>query len=84
MTDIHVHEVLQMMAAAETGFTRASLARAIVDRFGGDARFTTCTSRGLTPDALVDFIEARGKLTGPEDALRLDRSKSCACDPGEA
>ena len=78
--EVHVHEVLQMMAASPEGFTRESLAGAVLDKFGEAARFTTCSARGLTAGALVDFIEARGKLMGPDDALRLDPSKQCACD----
>ena len=70
-----------MMAASPAGFTRASLAEAIRDRFGREARFHTCSSSGLTAEQLVVFIDERGKLAGPDDALRLDPSKQCHCDP---
>lgn len=81
--EVHVHEILQMMAASERGFTRDSLEQAVLEKFGDDARFTTCSCSGMTAKGVVEFIEARGKLMGPEDDLRLDPAKQCACDMSE-
>ena len=78
--EIHAHEVLQMMAASETGYTRATLTQAMAEQFGQDARFKTCSSGGLTAAALVDFLDERGKLAGPEDALHLAPGEECTCD----
>lgn len=80
MMEIHAHEVLQMMAASETGYTRDTLAKAIHETFGQDARFKTCSGGGLTAADLVVFLDERGKLAGPEDALHLAPGEECTCD----
>jgi probable metal-binding protein len=81
--EVHIHEILQMMAAAGQGWTREGLAQAVVDTFGEEARFATCSGSGLDAREAVAFIEARGKLMGPEDALQLDPGNPCACDARE-
>ena len=78
--EVHAHDVLNMIAASETGYTRASLAEAMRGRFGPDARFQTCSGGGMTAEELVAFIDERGKLAGPDHALRLAPDGSCACD----
>jgi probable metal-binding protein len=45
MTEIHAHEVMHMMLERGEAFSRESLARAIVERFGADARFNTLRTR---------------------------------------
>ena len=77
--EVHAHEVLQMIAASETGFTRASLTDAIIEKYGPETRFSTCGGGGLTAAALVAFLDERGKLTGPKDALRLKPGEACQC-----
>lgn len=79
--EVHVHEILQMMATSGRGYTRESLAQAVLEKFGADTRFSTCAGGGLTAEGVVEFIEARGKLMGPDDALRLDPEKQCECGP---
>jgi probable metal-binding protein len=78
--EIHAHEVLKMIAESETGYTRASLIEAIREKFGPDARFATCGGGGLTAEDLVTFIDERGKLAGPADALQLAPGEECSCD----
>ncbi len=47
MTDIHAHEIMHMMLETDGGFSRESLAQAIIERFGTDARFHTCSANGM-------------------------------------
>ena len=61
-TEIHGHEVLDLIRASERPFTTTSLATAIVERFGPDARFYTCSASGLTAEELIIFFAQRGKF----------------------
>ena len=78
MREAHAHDVLQMMATSGITYTRESLVQAVLEQFGEDTRFHTCAGQGMNAEEIVAFIEARGKLMGPEDDLRLDPSKQCS------
>ncbi len=77
---IHGHAVMDMMIAADQAYTRESLRAAIVERFGEDAVFYTCSASGLDVDAMIDFLAGHGKLKGEPGALRLDPSTRCDDD----
>lgn len=59
--------------------TKQQLVDAIIERFGAEEQFCTCSVQGLTAAELVDFFEARGKFmpaTGGED-FTVDITKVC-------
>ena len=57
--EIHAHEVMQMMLEKDGGFSRESLAQAITERFGADARFYSCSASGMDVAAVIAFLESR-------------------------
>ena len=66
---IHGHEVLHMMEGNNYS-NRESLVEAIINKFGPDERFYTCSA--------VDFLEARGKfMPSNNDDFTVDTSKIC-------
>lgn len=74
----HGHEVLHMMEGNSYS-TKQELVDAIIDRFGADERFYTCSAEGMTATELVDFLEAHGKFmpaTGNHD-FTVDTTKVC-------
>jgi probable metal-binding protein len=74
---IHGHEVIQMMRGNNYP-TRESLVKAIIDKFGADARFQTCSAEGLDAKQLVEFLEERGKFTpAGSEGFTVDESKVC-------
>ena len=77
MESIHGHDVIDMIQTAGHPFSRADLVTAIGEKFGGDARFHTCSAEGMTAEALVDFLVAKGKFFAGSDNLSLDPSKVC-------
>ena len=69
---IHGHEVIQMMRGNSYA-TRESLVQAIIDKFGADARFQTCSAEGLNAKQLVEFLEERGKfMPAGSDGFTVD------------
>lgn len=62
MNRIHGHEVLNMMLASGKLYTKDSLVKDIVSRFGGEARFYTCSAENMTAEEFVAFLESRGKF----------------------
>ena len=77
MADIHAHEVMHMMLETDGGFSRESLARAIIERFGADARFHSCSASGMDAKAVVGFLESRGKFVARGEGFNTATDKIC-------
>jgi probable metal-binding protein len=77
MTDIHAHEVMHMMLEQDGVFSRESLTRAIIERFGSDARFHSCSASGMDAHTVVDFLESRGKFVARGEGFSTAKDKIC-------
>ena len=77
MQDIHAHEVMHMMLERGGAFSRASLARAITEHFGQDARFCSCSAAGMDVNQVIDFLESRGKFVPLDDGFSTAQEKIC-------
>jgi len=77
MTEVHAHEIMHMMLETEGGFSRETLAQAILKRFGADARFHSCSARGMDIDAVIDFLESRGKFVARDIGFNTAQDKIC-------
>ena len=77
MADIHAHDVMHMMLEMNQAFTRESLSRAIIERFGEDARFRSCSATGMDAHAVVDFLESRGKFVARDEGFNTAQDKIC-------
>ena len=60
---VHGHEVMRMMLESKTPFTKATLKAAIIERFGEDQQFYTCSADSLSAEELIDFLEGKSKFT---------------------
>ncbi|WP_028898181.1 YecH family metal-binding protein [Prevotella sp. HUN102] len=73
----HGHDVLHMMEG-NSYTTKESLVKAIIEKFGPEETFHTCSVEGLSAEELVDFLEQRGKfMPSQEDEFTVDSSKIC-------
>ena len=77
MNQIHGHEVLEMMLASGKTYTKDTLVKDIVGKFGQDARFFTCSAENMTAEQLVGFLDARGKLVQREDGFQTSKDVMC-------
>jgi len=78
MASIHGHEVLHMMLESAEQYSQESLVAAINTRFGGDARFHTCSAEEMTAAELVAFLASRGKFIPVEEGFSTHQSKICS------
>ena len=74
---VHGHEVMKMMIEDGRAFSKASLRDAIVERFGADARFHTCSAENMTADELIVFLEDRGKFVATEAGFNTASDRIC-------
>lgn len=75
----HGHEVLHMMEGHSYA-TREDLVKAVVERFGTEERFCTCSKSGMTAAELVDFLAEKGKFKPTEagsDSFTVDFTQVC-------
>ncbi len=75
--EIHGHEIIRLVDAANPPLTRAQLAAEVERRFGPRARFCTCSAGGMTLDELLAFLGARGKVVEYRGRMVADISKMC-------
>ena len=57
----HGHDILHMMEGNNYQ-NKEELVNAIIEKFGPNERFHTCSVDGFTAKEMVDFLEARGKF----------------------
>ncbi|MGF1685211.1 YecH family protein [Photobacterium japonica] len=77
MTQVHAHNVLNMLLAAETPYTRESLTQAVEAEYGEAVRFHTCSQEGLTLEALLTFLLDRRKVVQDGDILMANPERMC-------
>ena len=77
MEQIHGHEVMQMMLESGKSYTRPSLLTEIVAKFGPSARFFTCSANNLTPEGIIDFLDAKGKFLAREEGFQTSADLMC-------
>lgn len=77
MNRVHGHEVLKMMMASGNVYTKTSLTEEIVNKFGANTRFYTCSADDLTAAGLVEFLDARGKLVRLGNGIQTSPDLLC-------
>jgi probable metal-binding protein len=78
MEQIHGHEVMRMMLQSGKAYTKATLLIDIVSEFGPDARFFTCSAQSLTPEALIDFLQQKGKFVPCAEGFQTSAGLMCS------
>jgi len=71
----HGHEVLAMMQGHS--YTENSLLEAIIEKFGTEERFYTCSAENLTAQELIYFLKDHGKFKPKDGGFTADASKVC-------
>ena len=78
MTEVHAHEIMHMMLEKDGDFSRESLTRAIIERFGADAKFCSCSAVGMNVEAVINFLESRGKFVARDNGFNTTQNKICS------
>jgi probable metal-binding protein len=68
---------MHMMLEQGGVFSRESLAWAIMERFGKGATFCSCSAAGMDVQAVIDFLESRGKFVAQDDGFNTAQDKIC-------
>lgn len=77
LSDIHGHEVMNMMRRTGKTYTRETLIADIISTFGSSTTFCTCAVEGMNPEALIDFLQARNKFIVVDGGFKLADTENC-------
>lgn len=66
-----------MMLDSGKAYTRATLLADIVARFGADARFYACSAQDMTPNDIIDFLQAKGKFVSCDAGFQTSADLMC-------
>ena len=77
MSSIHGHEVMQMMLESGQPYTENSLKEAIIQRFGADARFHTCSAENMDAEQLIGFLANKGKFIPASNGFITEEKRIC-------
>lgn len=76
--DIHAHEILEMMIESGKTYSNESLSAEIVEVFGEDSTFHTCSGHGLDAHGIVEHLWGKGKFTGDAAAFVFLPASRCS------
>lgn len=68
---------MDMMRSSGKVYTRSTLLADIIGKFGASATFCTCAAKGMSADALIDFLEVRGKFAEVDAGFKLAAVENC-------
>lgn len=74
---VHGHDVMQMMIDSKKIYTKESLEDAILERFGADARFFTCSAENMSASEIIEFLASRGKFENQGEGFKTNPEKIC-------
>ena len=77
LQQIHAHEIMHMMRESNQVYTKASLQEAIIQRFGEQSRFYTCSAGNMTASEIIEFFEGRDKFKIENGGLTLNLKEMC-------
>ncbi|MCH7613267.1 MAG: YecH family protein [Candidatus Marinimicrobia bacterium] len=74
---IHGHEVMEMMIKSRKSYTEETLRNEIIQQFGEDTRFYTCSAENMKAEEIIQFLSNKGKFILSDDGFNTDPSKIC-------
>ena len=77
MNKIHGHEVMQKVCSLDKKMTRADVVAEVVNAFGANTEYYSCSADGLTADEIISFFESKGKFCFDTGYLALDAGGGC-------
>lgn len=73
---VHAHKILNKLA--ETAMTKEQVERWVIEEFGVDASFRTCSIEGMSLPEVLEFFVARQKVTIQDDIWVLNQGNVCS------
>lgn len=73
--DYHAHALLDLMEGRY--FNDETLLAEIIERFGADATFHTCSVEGQSPEQIIAFLKGRNKFLDTPQGYTVNTVNRC-------
>lgn len=77
LDSIHGHKVMELMLAHGQSLTKDVLKSLMQQTFGEQARYHTCSASEMDADALIEFLEKKGKFIHSDDGIATAADRIC-------
>lgn len=77
LSQVHGHDVMKMMLDSGQSYTKETLLTDIINRFGEETRFYTCSAKNMTANELVEFLAKREKFIETDTGFSTAPDKIC-------
>ncbi len=77
-TNVHAHDLLDLIDAAEPALTVEALIEAVDQRWGASALFCTCSTSNIALTDLMQFLVSHGKVMLVDGKVMLNKSHVCS------
>mgnify|MGYP003110817385 FL=1 len=75
---IHGHQVMEMMLEHGESLTPQALKELMHAKFGAEAHYHTCSAQEMDADALIEFLEKKGKFIHSEAGIATAADRICS------
>lgn len=76
----HAHDLLDLVAEKESGWSLSDLEQAASERFGSNPTFHTCSDLQFDFAGLIEFITEKEKVIQKDGLIFPAGSHSCSCE----
>lgn len=76
--NVHVHDILNLMEASQATYTNETLATALHQAFGADAKYRSCKVQGMSAQEAIEFLKHKGKFEGSETEFKKAPGHCCS------
>jgi probable metal-binding protein len=73
--------IIDIMSRKISAFS-AILKNSVMRPFGAGSRFCTCSADNLTPEGIIDFLQAKGKFVPCADGFQTSSGLMCKHEAG--
>lgn len=73
----HGHDVLHFLLEAEQALSVEAMHHKVIEKFGANASFHTCSAEGMNAKTLLTFLLQRGKIVPQDDGFVVAGHRIC-------
>lgn len=74
---IHGHQVMELMISIGRAVSKEELTELMSEHFGKQAKYHTCSASDMDAQALIDFLDKKGKFIQSEDGIQTATDRIC-------
>jgi len=74
---VHGHQVMELMLTLGKAISKEELKLLMLEQFGENTCYHTCSASDMTAAELIEFLEKKGKFTESEQGIETAANRIC-------